>query len=189
MKSGCSLSRRPQSQPKWRQPHSQPILADIGLSLEATLGLRYDYSAHLLRLQCTLRVLRAPFTNYRGRRRVSSSVAEATDCTLVEASSEAAATIVVNSCDRTAVDVSVPAEASSSVDAEDTVSMISPTAPSKSSASLIMSALRCSALRFSVTCWSARVRSTSSLFFCRPAHRGVRCRAPQPSSRYERRLP
>jgi len=57
-----------------------------------------------------------------------SSVAEATDCTLVEASSDAAATAVVNSCARTAVEVSVPAEASSSVDADDTVSMISPTA-------------------------------------------------------------
>ena len=66
-----------------------------------------------------------------------SSVADATDCTLVEASSEAAATMVVSSCDRSAVAVSVPAEASSSVEAEDTVSMISPTATSKSSASLL----------------------------------------------------
>jgi hypothetical protein len=41
---------------------------------------------------------------------------------LVEASSEAAATIVVSSCDRSAVAVSVPAEASSSVEAEDPVS-------------------------------------------------------------------
>ena len=64
-------------------------------------------------------------------RRRSSSVAEATDCTLVEASSEAAATMVVSSCARSAVEVSVPAEASSSVEADDTVSMISPTAPSK----------------------------------------------------------
>ena len=72
-----------------------------------------------------------------------SSVADATDCTLVEASSDAAATMVVSSCARSAVAVSVPAEASSSVEADDTVSTISPTAPSKSSASLIMSALRC----------------------------------------------
>ena len=72
-----------------------------------------------------------------------SSVAEATDCTLVEASSEAAATIVASSCARSAVEVSVVAEASSSVEADDTVSTISPTAPSNSSASLIMSALRC----------------------------------------------
>jgi hypothetical protein len=73
----------------------------------------------------------------------SSSVADATDCTLVDASSEAAATIVVSSCDRSAVAVSVEADASSSVEADDTVSMISPTADSKLSASLIMSALRC----------------------------------------------
>ena len=52
--------------------------------------------------------------------------------------------MVVSSCERTAVDVSAPAEASSSVEAEDTVSTISPTAPSKASAILIMSALRCS---------------------------------------------
>src|SRR6478735_350124 len=75
----------------------------------------------------------------------SSSVAEATDCTLVEASSDAAATVVVTSCARSAVLVSTPAEASSSVEADDTVSTISPTAPSKSSAILIMSALRCRA--------------------------------------------
>ena len=43
------------------------------------------------------------------------------------------------------VAVSVPAEASSSVEADDTVSTISPTAPSNWSASLIMSALRCCA--------------------------------------------
>ena len=70
-------------------------------------------------------------------------MADATDCTLVDASSEAAATIVVSSCDRSAVVVSVEAEASSSVEADDTVSTISPTASSKLSASLIMSALRC----------------------------------------------
>jgi hypothetical protein len=45
----------------------------------------------------------------------------------VEASSEAAATMVVSSCERSAVAVSVPADASSSVEAEETVSMISPT--------------------------------------------------------------
>ena len=56
----------------------------------------------------------------------SSSVAEATDCTLVEASSEAAATAVVSCCERSAVDDSVPAEASSWVEAEDTVWTISP---------------------------------------------------------------
>jgi hypothetical protein len=50
---------------------------------------------------------------------------------LVEASSEADATTVVNSCERSAVDVSVLAEASSSVEADDTVSTISPTARSK----------------------------------------------------------
>ena len=62
----------------------------------------------------------------------SSSVAEATDCTLVEASSEAAATVVVSSCERSAVADSVPAAASSSVEADDTVSTISPIIASKS---------------------------------------------------------
>src|SRR5713226_8240001 len=63
-----------------------------------------------------------------------SSVAEATDCTLVEASSDAAATMEVISCARSAVDVNVPAEVSSSIEADDTVSTIWPTAPSNSSA-------------------------------------------------------
>ena len=71
-----------------------------------------------------------------------SSVADATDCTLVEASSEAAATAVVSSCARSAVEVSVPAATSSSPDADETVSTILPTAASKPSASLFMSALR-----------------------------------------------
>src|SRR6185369_10906880 len=91
-----------------------------------------------------------------------SSVEEATDCTLVEASSEAAATIVVSSWARSAVAVSVPAEASSSLDAEDTVSTILPTAPSKSSASLIISALRRCAATWS---WLILV-SASSRAFC-----------------------
>ena len=60
-----------------------------------------------------------------------SSVADATDCTLVEASSDAAATIVVSSCERSAVADSVPAEASSSVEADDTVWTISPITASK----------------------------------------------------------
>ena len=92
----------------------------------------------------------------------NSSVADATDCTLVEASSEAAATVVASSCERSAVEVSVVADASSSVDADDTVSTISPTAASKLSASLIMSALRCSA-----AIWSCRIlASASSRAFC-----------------------
>jgi hypothetical protein len=40
----------------------------------------------------------------------NSSVADATDCTLVEASSDAAATAVVSCCERSAVADSVPAE-------------------------------------------------------------------------------
>ncbi len=92
----------------------------------------------------------------------SSSVAEATDCTLVEASSDAAATTVVSSCARSAVAVSVEAEASSSVDAEDTVSTISPTAPSNWSASLTISALRCCAAISSCRC----LASASSRAFC-----------------------
>ncbi len=61
-----------------------------------------------------------------------SSVAEATDCTLAEASSDADATIVVSSRARSAVEVSVPAEASSCVEAEDTVATIPPIIDSKS---------------------------------------------------------
>ena len=56
----------------------------------------------------------------------SSSVADATDCTLVVASSEAAATADVSVCDRWAFADSVPAEASSWVEADDTVWTISP---------------------------------------------------------------
>jgi hypothetical protein len=61
-----------------------------------------------------------------------SSVAEATDCTLVEACSEAAATLAVNSSERSAVAVSVPAEVSSSPEAEETMLTISPIMVSKS---------------------------------------------------------
>jgi hypothetical protein len=61
-----------------------------------------------------------------------SSVADATDCTLVEASSDAAATVVASSSERSAVAVNVPAEASSSVEADDTISTISPIIASKS---------------------------------------------------------
>lgn len=57
-------------------------------------------------------------------------MADATDCTFVDACSDAAATVVVNSCDRSAITVSVVAEASSSVEADETVSTISPTAAS-----------------------------------------------------------
>ena len=64
--------------------------------------------------------------------------------------------MVVSSCARSAVDVSVPAEASSSVEAEDTVSMISPMAPSKLFASLFISIVRCWATRFSVSLCSSR---------------------------------
>jgi hypothetical protein len=71
-----------------------------------------------------------------------SSLAEATDCTLVEASSEAAATIDANSWPRSAVVDRLVAEASSPVEAEETVSTISPIAPSKLSASLTISPRR-----------------------------------------------
>ncbi len=88
----------------------------------------------------------------------SSSVADATDCTLVEASSEAAATVVASSCERSAVEVSVVAEASSSVEADATVSTISPTARSKPSASCSMSARRCAAVRASASFCSRSIR-------------------------------
>ena len=61
-----------------------------------------------------------------------SSVAEATDCTLVEASSEAAATAVVTCWACSAVLVSVPAEASSSVEADDSEPTNSPISDSNS---------------------------------------------------------
>ena len=77
--------------------------------------------------------------------------------------------MVVSSCARSAVDVSVLAEASSSVEADDTVSTISPTAPSKSSASLIMVALRSAAVRFSVAAMPALRRSTSIAFVLNPS--------------------
>jgi hypothetical protein len=96
---------------------------------------------------------------------VSSSLAAATDSTLVEASSDAAATVIASSCDRSAVALNVFADASSSVAADDTISTISPTALSKVSAILIMSALRCSATRCSVARRSVRIRSTSSPVF------------------------
>jgi len=63
---------------------------------------------------------------------LSSSVADATDCTLVEASSEADVTLTASSCERTAVVVKVRADASSSVEADETVSTISPMADSNS---------------------------------------------------------
>ncbi len=72
-----------------------------------------------------------------------SSVEEATDCTLVEASSEAAATIVVEFLGAFGGRRQRAGGGFERlVDAADTVSTISPTAPSKSSASLIVSALR-----------------------------------------------
>src|SRR6201999_626552 len=62
----------------------------------------------------------------------NSSVAEATDWTLVEASSDAAATVVASWLERSAVDDSVPADDSSWDEAADTVLTISPIIVSKS---------------------------------------------------------
>src|SRR5436190_13492131 len=70
--------------------------------------------------------------------------------------------MVVTFCARSAVAVSVPAEASSSVEADDTVSTISPTAASKESASLTISALRCCAAILSCLI----LASASSRAFC-----------------------
>ncbi|MEY9470169.1 hypothetical protein ABH992_002568 [Bradyrhizobium yuanmingense] len=86
---------------------------------------------------------------------VSSSAADATDCTLVAASSDAASTSVASSVERLAVVVSDVADASSSLAADDTVSTISPIAPSKSSAILIMSARRRSAASLSCLIFSS----------------------------------
>ena len=88
-----------------------------------------------------------------------SSVAEATDCTLVEASSEAAATTVVNSRERSAVAVSVPAEASSCVEAEDTVLTISPIIASNSR--VILSTRR----PRSILASASRAAASSAAFF------------------------
>ncbi len=64
---------------------------------------------------------------------------------------------------RSAACVSVFEDASSSVAADDTVSMISPTAPSKLSASRCMSALRCWRPRASASTCSVRSRSASAM--------------------------
>jgi len=74
---------------------------------------------------------------------------------LVAASSEAASTNVASSVDRLAVVVRDVAEASSSLAADDTVSTISPIAPPKSSAILIMSARRRSAASLSCLIFSS----------------------------------
>ena len=71
-----------------------------------------------------------------------SSVADATDCTLAEVSSEAAATTVESSWVAALLLVRMTAEFSSSPDAEPTFSMILPTAASKLSARLCSSARR-----------------------------------------------
>ena len=86
---------------------------------------------------------------------VISSVAEATDWTLVEASSDAEATMPDSSWVTSAVLVSVPAVASSSVAAVETVSTMPPTVPWNWSASLSMSALRCATARCSACFCSA----------------------------------
>ena len=65
-----------------------------------------------------------------------SSVAEATDCTLVEVSSEADATTVLSCWVAALLLVRITAEFSSSFEAEPTFSMILPTAVSKLSARL-----------------------------------------------------
>ena len=85
----------------------------------------------------------------------SSSVADATDWTLTEASSDAAATAVESCWVVAAVEVSLPAEASSCAEAADTVWTISPTADSNSSASRAISALRPAAARRSASAFSS----------------------------------
>ena len=65
----------------------------------------------------------------------SSSEADATDCTLADASSDAAATAIDSDCVVSAVRVNVLADTSSSVEADDTVATIVPIAASNLSAS------------------------------------------------------
>ena len=72
-------------------------------------------------------------------------MALATDWTLADASSEALATIPERCCVVSAVLVSLPAAASNSVDALDTVPTMPPTAASNASASECIEALRSSA--------------------------------------------
>jgi len=72
----------------------------------------------------------------------SSSVADATDCTFEDACVEDAATAAERSCVVCAVCVSVAAAASSSVEADETVWIILPTAAWNSFARRCMSALR-----------------------------------------------
>jgi hypothetical protein len=73
---------------------------------------------------------------------VNSSVAEATDCTLLDASSDALATALARFWVLSAVLVSVSAAASSSVADDDTLCTMLPTAASNPSASLFISTLR-----------------------------------------------
>ena len=108
----------------------------------------------------------------------SCSDADATDCTLEEASSEALATMPDNCWVVSAVCVREFAAASRLVAADDTVRTISPTAISNPSASLRMSAWRCAAVPAS----SSR-RSVSSVSMrCKLSLNAVAARALSPTS-------
>ena len=124
-----------------------------------------------------------------------SSVADATDCTLVEASSEAAETVVASSCARSAVEVSVPADASSSVEAEETVSTISPIMASKSRVmlstrrprSILASASRAAAssaafLATSASLNTCKASAMAPISVCSPRRVTVAERSPLPSA-------
>ena len=93
----------------------------------------------------------------------SSSVAPATDSTLDCASCEADATVVDSCWVDSAIRVMPCADASSSVEADDTVPTISPIAASKSPASLFMVACRSAATRSSAALRSASARASAAM--------------------------
>ena len=97
---------------------------------------------------------------------VISSVAVATDCTLVDASVDASATMLASCWVVSALRVGVLADASSSVEADDTVSTVF-MPPSDSSASFAMSALRLLARSMSARLPSSCLASASRAEFSR----------------------
>ncbi len=93
----------------------------------------------------------------------NSSVAEATDWMLVEASSEAPATWLDRPCVVSAVRVKMPAACSSCPAEDETLETIEPTAVSKSSAKRISSARRAAPAALFCASWAAASRSALAI--------------------------
>ena len=107
-----------------------------------------------LRASCTCRLISPTAA-------AISSVAEATDCTLEDACSDAPATLPASCWVVSALRVSTAAAVSSSVEAEDTVLTILPMLPSKASARPRMSARLSSRWRSSSRAFSERKAAAS----------------------------